>query len=82
MSALTDQLAAGLPESLRLTEYGDVINVMTTGGREMTREDVDAFRAALFDAGYVEVKSWVAIQGASWLSDGVFAGVSFRIRPR
>lgn len=77
-----EQLTAALPEHLRLNEYNSgIINMVTTGGREMTREDVDAFRVALTGVGHVEVESWVTTQGASWLSDGVFAGVSFRVRP-
>jgi hypothetical protein len=83
MSALTDQLTAALPDHLRLHEYTNgVINLNTADDRrELTREDTDAFRAALAEAGYAEVESWVAMQGVSWLSDGVFAGVSFRVRP-
>lgn len=65
---------------LRLTTWqgSEVVNV-TTPGREMTREDVETFRAILAEHGLEEVQSWVATQGMSWLSDGVFAGVSFRV---
>jgi len=80
MSALKEQLAAALPDYLREYDNG-VINLNTVDFyREMVAEDVEAFRAALTAAGYVEVGSWVATQGMSWLSDGVFAGVSFRVR--
>lgn len=83
MSALVEQLAAALPGHLRLHEFTNgVINLNTADDRrEMTRDDTDAFRAALAEAGHVETESWIAWQGASWLSDGVFAGVSFRVRP-
>jgi hypothetical protein len=83
MSALRDQLAAALPDHLRLHEFANgVINLNTVDDRrEMTRDDTDAFRAALAEAGYVEAESWIAWQGASWLSGGLFAGVSFRVRP-
>lgn len=82
MSALTERLAAALPGHLRLNQYDSgVINMTTADGREMVREDVDAFRSALTGAGYAEVKSWVATQGMSWLHPGLFAGVSFEVRP-
>jgi hypothetical protein len=79
---LSERLAAVLPDHLRLHEYDNgVINLNTSDDRrELTRGDVDAFRAALTEAGYVEVKSWIAWQNKSWMSDGVFAGVSFEVR--
>jgi hypothetical protein len=46
---------------------------------DLERADVDATRAAFTELGYDELESWVATQGASWLSDGVATGVSFRI---
>jgi hypothetical protein len=55
----------------------DVINVGACG-RDLTRTDVDAVRAALTEAGYSEVKSWIAAEGMSWLSDGVRT-VSFKV---
>lgn len=63
---------------------GTVINIDGRGGRRLRREDVEAVRAALTEIGYAEVDSWIPRQGVSWLSDGVSAGVSFRIarRPR
>lgn len=77
--------AALEPLGLRLRTFGpgpDVLNLITDDdGREMTRADVDAFRALLAEHGLAEAESWVARQGVSWLSDGVFAGVSFRVRP-
>lgn len=84
LTELADRLTAALePRGLVLRTWGgDVFNIITKGeAREMTNEDLDAFRAVMTECGYVEVKSWVARQGVSWLSDGVFAGVSFRVRP-
>lgn len=60
---------------------GDVIN-MTAPGREMDRTDVEEFRLALARQDYDEVQSWVATQGASWFSEGISAGVSFRVRAK
>jgi hypothetical protein len=47
--------------------------------RNTTRADVDAVRATLTAAGFTEVDSWVATEGASWLSDGIDS-VSIRVR--
>jgi hypothetical protein len=79
---LSERLAAALPRHLRLHEYDSgVLNLNAVDfDRELVRADVDAFRAALTEAGYVEVKSWIAWQNRSWMSDGVFAGVSFEVR--
>jgi hypothetical protein len=64
---------------LYLTAYpGGVVNVCARE-RDLTRADVDAVRAALGEAGYAELESWVAAQGVSWLSAGMQAGVSFRV---
>jgi len=60
---------------------GGVFNIGARG-RELAREDVDAVREALAELGYVEVRSWVAMQGVSWLSPGLPAGVSFEVRPQ
>ena len=56
-----------------------VLNVMEQN-QTLTRPRLDQFRAALKEVGYNEGESWVATQGASWLCDGLFAGVSMRIR--
>lgn len=72
-------------DGLRLIAYRNppVINVNSISSRrQFVRADVDAVRAALAEAGYAELDSWVATQGASWLSDGLFAGVSFRVAPK
>lgn len=64
---------------LRVNQYKNgVINVIEPDGT-LTRARLDEFRAALTAAGYREKESWVASQGVSWLSDGVFAGVSMRL---
>lgn len=65
--------------ALRFYDNG-VIN-MTAPVRQVTQEDMAAFRAVLTQHGYEEAESWIATQGVSWLSDGVFAGVSFRVAP-
>lgn len=79
----TDQVCVDV-DGLRLITWRDapVINVNAIPPRLLIQADVDAFRAALADAGYAELDSWVATQGASWLSDGLFAGVSFRVALR
>jgi hypothetical protein len=81
LTGLAGRLTAALgPSGVTLRHWGgDVFNIITND-REMVRADVDTFRAALTECGYEEVKSWVAVEGMSWLSDGVFAGVSFRVR--
>ncbi len=56
-----------------------IINI-DTRNRKLTKGDVTALRAALAEIGYVEIESWVASQGVSWLSPGVSAGVSFRVK--
>lgn len=82
LDKLTERLEATLrPLGLRLIDFGGVYNITAPDRDMLTREDVEAFRAVLTECGYVEVESWVASQGVSWLSDGVFAGVSFRVRP-
>lgn len=47
--------------------------------RDLTRIDVDWVRAVLADLGYDITDEWLPVQGMSWLSNGVSAGVSFRI---
>lgn len=93
MSELTDAITRVL-ENARNYEPGsawvgdvflktfppDIVNV-DARERELTASDVDAFRAALNELNLVEVNSWVATQGASWLSPGQSAGVSFQVRP-
>lgn len=68
-------------EDLLVKAYSGGIFNIDGRGRELTCEDVDAVRTALAEIGYVEVDSWVATQGASWLSSGLSAGVSFRVQP-
>lgn len=83
MEALVAKLAAELPDGLRLVSMGDrregLINISGVR-RELERADVDALRAALAGSGYVEVMSWVATEGASWLSPGV-QSISMIIAP-
>lgn len=56
-----------------------LVNIMKKDAKEeFTNADLNAFRAMLIDAGYREYESWVAVQGASWLHSGLFAGVSIR----
>lgn len=77
---LITAIGTALPEGARVRLIReDVVNVYASG-RDLTRQDVDATRAALTGASYAEVKSWIAREGMSWLSDGV-ASVSFKICP-
>lgn len=68
-------------EDLYLKAFSDGVINIAGHGRELRRDDVDAVRAALSQIGYVEIESWVATQGMSWLSAGMPAGVSFRVEP-
>ena len=78
MSALTNRLTEKLPADVRLRELkNDLINIGAER-RRLEREDVDALRAALTEAGYREVESWIATEGMSWLSSGIQT-VSMRI---
>lgn len=56
----------------------DVVNFRAEG-RDTTNADLDVVRAALTDAGFAEVESWIATEGASWLSDGI-RSVSIKVR--
>lgn len=76
---LAKSLADGRPGLYIRGMGADVINI-GGGRRELIPADVEDVREALTSAGYVEVKSWIATEGMSWLSDGV-QSVSFRIRP-
>lgn len=68
-------------DGLRVSRFANgVLNVIEKD-ETLTRPRLDQFRAALTEAGYREKESWVASQGVSWLSDGVFAGVSMRVEP-
>jgi len=82
MESLTTRLAAKLPDGtvLRCWERSRVINIGGQG-RALEPADVEALRAALDEAGYEEVKSWIASEGASWLSDGIQT-VSIEIREK
>jgi hypothetical protein len=57
-----------------------VINV-SGREREVMQADLETIRAAIAEAGFTEVESWLPRQGVSWLSEGVSAGVSFRLVP-
>lgn len=71
-------LSALLPEGLTLTVYrSGVVNVNRS---ELARADVDAVRAAFAKLGWTELEAWLPVQGMSWLSDGISAGVSFRVQ--
>lgn len=60
--------------------YNDrIINVGPANLVERTH--MDALRAALTDGGWVEVDSWIATEGLSWLSDGI-QSVSLRVNPK
>lgn len=79
--ALDNNRSAAISDDLFLTVFGDGVINVGAQGRELENADVVAVRAAFTEAGYVEVDSWVATQGMTWLSDGI-KSVSFRIRPR
>lgn len=65
---------------LRVKQFPNgVLNVMERD-ETLDRARLEEFRMALHNAGYIETKSWVATQGASWFGPGMFAGVSMRIK--
>ena len=66
--------------TVRTFENTGVVNVGVTG-RDLARADVERVRAALGAAGFEEVESWIATEGASWLSDGIQT-VSFKVRAK
>ena len=79
----TDLLTAvreALPEGARARRMSDTVINIHSPGRELAKADVDAARAAIIAAGNEEVRSWIAREGMSWLSDGIVS-VSFEIRP-
>lgn len=79
MTPLGTRLQAALPEGVRLREWPPRHIVNISGeGRDLTPGDVTALRAELTAAGCVEVRAWIATEGASWLSSGV-TSVSFEI---
>lgn len=82
MSTLTEALPdirRMCPDGLRLTGIGDILNI-DPGFRTLTRDDIDTVRIALAVAGLREAESWIATQGASWLSNGV-ESVSIKTAP-
>lgn len=82
VTLLRERRSGDLDDGLFLRAWPDRDLINISGrGRDLTRADVDAVRAALGETGYVEVDSWIATEGLSWLSDGV-KSVSFRIRRR
>lgn len=67
---------------LRLTWYANgVLNIDRHEG-DLRAADVNAVRAAFDSLKYDEIEAWLPTQGASWVSNGVSAGVSFRVRKR
>lgn len=78
--AALEARADQLPADLRLRVYANgVINIDRSGYDNVQRADVDALRAVFAELGWTETQSWIPRQGASWLSDGVTCGVSFRV---
>lgn len=76
-----DDMRAELAESgVRLEALRNGVLNIQTPDREMTRADVEQFRAVLAREGYTERESWTAWQNVSWMSDGTFCGVSFRVQ--
>jgi hypothetical protein len=79
--AYRDGESRGAPVGdLYLIAYPNRVVNVTARDRGLLVEDVDAVRAALAAAGFTEVQAWEAVQGMSWLSPGVSAGVSFRVQ--
>lgn len=71
-------------DGLRVTVFpSGVINIdrhpEPVDERQLVKADVDATRAAFAELGYTETEAWLPVAGMSWLSNGVSAGVSFRV---
>lgn len=76
-------LVGRLLDGMHFTYWPDTMVLNFQGrDRDLTRVDVDWTRAVLADLGYDIVDEWLPRQGVSWLSDGVDAGVSFRLAVR
>lgn len=58
---------------------GAIVNVAGADGRELTPEDIADVRSQIAYVDCKEVRSWVATEGMSWLSDGM-QSVSFEVR--
>jgi len=80
MKDLVNAIRESLGESMDIRDWPDagVVNILPRG-RDLAPEDVEAVRVILAEKGYVEIKSWVALEGASWLSSGI-ESVSFKVR--
>lgn len=79
LNTIDQKLTAEL-DGIRLRTFADVVNI-SGDGRDLTREDVERLRAVLAEAGLEEVKSWIATEGASWLSNGI-QSVSIRVKAK
>jgi hypothetical protein len=69
-------------DGLRLTVYPSGVLHIDRHRGDLHAADVNAVRTAFNRLGYDELESWTSTQGASWLSDGVATGVSFRLQKR
>lgn len=80
---MTDEIKTSLEaarDGLHVTIYPHgVVNINRHIG-DLERADVDAARAKLAELGYVVTEEWLPVVGLSWLSNGVSAGVSFRVK--
>ena len=74
IAALSEALSEGA-NARRISD--NIVNIYALS-RELTKADVDAARIVLVREGYTEVRSWLASQSVSWLSDGVHS-VSFEV---
>lgn len=85
MSGALEALGALVQEAarpeIRVRVLGkDVIN-LDPDGKPLLKADVDSCRAVLAAVGWREVRSWIALEHANWLSDG-FQSVSFKVAPK
>lgn len=78
-AAIIERRSSFVLDGLYLTVFSDSVINIDGRTRELQRADVDTVRSAIVEAGYAEVEAWLPMQGVSWLSGGVSAGVSFRI---
>jgi hypothetical protein len=75
----TNLTCAGMVVRVFDRDGGAVIDVAGANGRGLTPADVVDVRSQIAQAGYEEVRAWVATEGMSWLSDGQ-KSLSFQVR--
>jgi len=82
LKATSNEWVTAIQDGVHFTRYPSGVLNVDGRARDLTREDVAAVRDAFDQLGYDELDAWLPRVGMSWLSDGVSAGVSFRLAAR